>query len=44
MVMSDKILTILDLDETLIHATASPPDDNWSLSSIKYFVQRIEMM
>lgn len=27
--MSDKILLILDLDETLIHATAKPHDDKW---------------
>lgn len=33
-----KILLILDLDETLIHATSQPKDDQWNFSLEKYKV------
>jgi len=35
---SGKILVILDLDETLIHATVNPRDDNWTHEVFKYKV------
>lgn len=36
----DKLLLILDLDETLIHATASPPNEDWDFEYDKYKVYK----
>lgn len=38
--MSEKILVILDLDETLIHATDKPHDDSWDFEVFQYKVYK----
>lgn len=38
--MSEKILIILDLDETLIHATDKPHDDAWDFEVFHYKVYK----
>lgn len=38
--MPDKLLVILDLDETLIHATDTPYDDQWHFEVFGYKVYR----
>lgn len=38
--MSEKILVILDLDETLIHATDKPHDDTWDFQVFHYKVYK----
>lgn len=38
--MSDKKLIILDLDETLIHATSKPFDDNWHFEVFGYKIYK----
>lgn len=38
--MSDKLLVILDLDETLIHATSNPHDENWHFEVFSYKVYK----
>ncbi len=38
--MQNRILVILDLDETLIHATSSPPNNAWDFVVFNYNVYR----
>lgn len=37
---SDKILVILDLDETLIHATSKPQNEEWDFEVFNYKVYK----
>jgi RNA polymerase II subunit A small phosphatase-like protein len=36
----ERILVVLDLDETLIHATATPPHENWDFEVFDYKVYK----
>lgn len=38
--LPENILIILDLDETLVHATAKPPNNNWDFELFDYQIYK----